>query len=74
MDALFPKPPRRMKQPTKNQLRAQLAQAASEIERLQRALADSWWRRLARRALSPLILAAAAWWPRKPSEARNVAE
>lgn len=53
MDALVPKPPRRMKQPTKHQLRAQLAQAASEIERLQRALADSWWRRLARRVLSP---------------------
>lgn len=49
MDQLFPRPPRRMKQPTKDQLRAQLAEAASEIERLQGALAAPWWRRLARR-------------------------
>ncbi|MBD9376158.1 hypothetical protein [Pseudoxanthomonas sp. PXM04] len=49
MDQLFPRPPRRMKQPTKDQLRAQLVQAASEIERLQGALANRWWRRLARR-------------------------
>lgn len=39
-----------MKQPTKDQLRAQLAQAASEIERLQGALAASWWRRIVRRS------------------------
>lgn len=49
---------RRMKQPTKDQLRAQLAQAASEIERLQRALRDSWWRRLLQKAQRLLRLSA----------------
>jgi len=47
-----------MKQPTKDQLRAQLAQAASEIERLQRALRDSWWRRLLQKAQRLLRLSA----------------
>lgn len=72
MADLFPKPPRRMKQPTKAFLRAQLATAAEQIEQLQRALCEPWWRRWARRALSPLILAAASWWPRKPKEASDV--
>lgn len=31
---LFPKPPKRMKQPSKDVLRDQLVQAAEEIERL----------------------------------------
>ena len=63
-----------MKQPTKAFLRAQLATAAEQIEQLQRALAEPWWRRRARRVFSPLILAAAAWWPRKSKEASDVAE
>ena len=74
MADLFPKPPRRMKQPTKAFLRAQLATTAEQIEQLQRALAEPWWRRRARRVFSPLILAAAAWWPRKSKEASDVAE
>ncbi|UHQ21930.1 hypothetical protein LVB77_14775 [Lysobacter sp. 5GHs7-4] len=52
MPELFPKPPRRMKQPTKGQLREQLADAAAELER-RGALIDHlrtpWWRRLSLR-------------------------
>lgn len=48
-DQLFPRAPRRMKQPTKDTLRDQLALAASEIER-QRAVIERlrtpWWRRI----------------------------
>lgn len=45
MEQLFSKPPRRMKQPTKDQLREQLAKAADEIEQLRAAVASTWWRR-----------------------------
>lgn len=48
-DDLFPREPRRMKQPRKDTLREQLVHAAAEIER-QRAeierLRRPWWRRL----------------------------
>lgn len=53
MADLFPKPPRRMKQPTKAFLRAQLVTALEQNERLQRALAEPWWRRWTRRVFSP---------------------
>ena len=46
---LFPRPPRHMKQPTKDQLRTQLAEAAAELERrgvLIEQLRTPWWRRL----------------------------
>ena len=48
---LFPKEPRRLKQPTKAALRQQLALAADEIARLRienEQLRASWWRRLIR--------------------------
>lgn len=48
-EQLFPRQPRRMKQPRKDTLREQLVLAAAEIER-QRAeierLRRPWWRRL----------------------------
>lgn len=51
-DQLFPKPPRRMKQPRKDTLRDELVRAATtieqqraEIERLRR----PWWRGIADR-------------------------
>jgi hypothetical protein len=40
-----------MKQPTKAFLRAQMVTALEQNERLQRALAEPWWRRWTRRAL-----------------------
>lgn len=46
---LFPRPPRRMKQPRKDLLREELARAAAEIERLRIEngnLRRPWWRRL----------------------------
>lgn len=48
---LFPRPPRRMRQPRKDVLRDQLALAASEIETLRaenERLRQPWWRRAAR--------------------------
>lgn len=48
-DQLFPRQPRRMRQPRKSILREQLAQAASEIERLRaenERLRAPWWRRI----------------------------
>ncbi|QEN93599.1 hypothetical protein F0H33_09620 [Xanthomonas translucens pv. undulosa] len=48
-DQLFPRQPRRMRQPRKSILREQLAQAASEIERLRaenECLRAPWWRRI----------------------------
>ena len=51
-ERLFPRPPKRMKQPRKDTLREQLALAASEIERLRvenEALRRPWWRRIIRR-------------------------
>lgn len=50
---LFPRPPRRMRQPRKEVLRDELARAASEIERLRIAnerLSRPWWWRLLRKA------------------------
>ena len=52
-DQLFPRPPRRMRQPKKDQLRDELARAAARIEALEtenehlRRL--PWWRRLLKR-------------------------
>ncbi|HYG06493.1 MAG TPA: hypothetical protein VD865_08770 [Stenotrophomonas sp.] len=49
---LFPKPPKRMRQPRKDQLREELARAAAEIERLRSEnehLRQPWWRRLIER-------------------------
>lgn len=46
---LFPRSPRRMKQPTKDTLRDQLALAASVIERQRieiERLRTPWWRRI----------------------------
>lgn len=46
---LFPRQPRRMRQPPKSLLREQLAQAATEIERLRaenERLRAPWWRRI----------------------------
>lgn len=44
-DQLFPRPPRRMKQPPKDVLREQLALAASEIVRLRTENERlRWWR------------------------------
>ncbi len=51
-DQLFPRPPRRMKQPRKDVLREFLADAATEIERLRaenERLRTPWWRRLIKR-------------------------
>jgi hypothetical protein len=48
-DQLFPRQPRRMHQPRKSILREQLAQAATEIERLRaenERLRAPWWRRI----------------------------
>lgn len=50
---LFPRPPRQMKQPRKDQLREQLRDAAETIERQAREiehLRRPWWRRLLRRS------------------------
>ena len=51
-EQLFPKPPRRMKQPRKDTLREELVRAATTIEQ-QRAEIDRlrrpWWRRIAER-------------------------
>ena len=47
---LFPRPPRRMLQPTKDTLREQLALAAARIESLKAALEQArrpWWVKLA---------------------------
>lgn len=52
MVELFPRAPRRMKQPTKAQLRDQVAEAAAELERrgaIIEQLQKPWWRRLAQR-------------------------
>ena len=49
---LFPRPSRRMKQPRKDVLQDQLAQAADMIERQAREIERlrlPWWRRLSRR-------------------------
>jgi len=49
---LFPKPPKRMRQPRKEALRVELARAAAEIERLlteNEHLRQPWWRRLIKR-------------------------
>lgn len=49
---LFPKPPKRMRQPRKDTLREELARAADEIERLRTEnehLRQPWWRRLIQR-------------------------
>lgn len=51
-EQLFPRPPRRMKQPRKDVLRDELARAAAEIERQRfeiERLRLPWWRRLFRR-------------------------
>lgn len=48
MSELFPRPRRRMRQPSKDQLREQLALAAEEIARLRienERLRTPWWRR-----------------------------
>ncbi|WP_161809456.1 hypothetical protein [Stenotrophomonas panacihumi] len=48
-DQLFPKPPKRMRQPRKDTLREELARAADEIERLRtenEQLRQPWWRRV----------------------------
>ncbi|MCD9005162.1 hypothetical protein LDO31_02735 [Luteimonas sp. XNQY3] len=52
-EQLFPRAPRRMRQPRKDTLRDELARAATtielqraEIERLQQQCRQSWWRRL----------------------------
>lgn len=52
-EQLFPRAPRRMKQPRKDVLREELARAATtielqraEIERMQQQCRPSWWRRL----------------------------
>lgn len=50
---LFPRPPRRMRQPTKATLREHLAAAADEIERQRveiERLSRPWWKRLRQRA------------------------
>lgn len=50
---LIPRRPRRMKQPTKDQLRDTLARAADEIQRLRlenERLRRPWWRRIWRKA------------------------
>lgn len=47
---LFPRPPRRMRQPRKDVLRDQLALAATEIETLRaenQRLRQPWWLRVA---------------------------
>lgn len=52
-EQMFPRDPRRMKQPTKNTLRDQLAIAASRIEQLtteNERLRRPWWRRVIERA------------------------
>lgn len=49
---LIPRPPRRMRQPSKDTLREQLALAADEIARLRaenERLSRPWWRRLINR-------------------------
>lgn len=51
-DQLFPRQPRRMRQPKKDQLRDELARAAARIEALETEnehLRQPWWRRLIRR-------------------------
>ena len=51
-DQLFPRPPRRMRQPRKDQLRDELARAAARIEALETEnehLRRPWWRRLLQR-------------------------
>ncbi len=51
-DQLFPRPPRRMRQPKKEQLRDELARAAARIEALEtenEQLRRPWWRRLLQR-------------------------
>ena len=51
-DQLFPRQPRRMRQPRKDQLRDELARAAARIEALETEnehLRRPWWRRLIRR-------------------------
>lgn len=50
---LIPRQPRRMRQPTKDQLRDSLARAADEIQRLRlenERLRRPWWRRIWRKA------------------------
>jgi hypothetical protein len=51
-EQLFPRPPRRMRQPRKDVLRDELTRAADTIER-QRIVIDRlrtpWWRRLLRK-------------------------
>lgn len=53
-DQLFPRQPRRMRQPRKDQLRDELARAAERIERLEteneRLRRPWWWRLLQRKA------------------------
>lgn len=52
-DQLIPRAPRRMKQPTKDALRKQLAQTDEDNARLRaenESLKRPWWRRLLRRA------------------------
>lgn len=54
---LFPRPPRRMRQPRKDVLRDQLALAATEIEALRsenERLRTPWWVRLAHRVMAAL--------------------
>ena len=48
-DQLFPKPPRRMKQPRKDTLRDELSRAATTIEHLtaeNERLRRPWWQKL----------------------------
>lgn len=50
-DQLIPRQPRRLRQPSKQVLRDQLALAATEIERLRgevERLSKPWWKRMAR--------------------------
>lgn len=50
---LIPRAPRRMRQPTKDQLRDNLAKAADEIQRLRaenERLRRPWWRKIWRKA------------------------
>lgn len=52
-EQLFPRRPRRMRQPRKDVLREELARAASTIERQRieiERLRTPWWRRLLRKA------------------------
>lgn len=72
MTDLFPKPPKKMRQPRKDVLREQLALAADEIASLRRDLERErscpYWRRVLGLGPGPLIAVWSEPFPNPPSE------